>query len=125
MGGRDIFGQYVELNPGAQPIEVTYKSDGGAVRGNIEDCGDAVIVLAPRDAALRQNELVATGRCSAGGHFEIDNVRPGDYYAYAFAKFDRGAAGFLASLGDPAVLHRAALVTVRAKQASTVELQVQ
>ncbi len=125
MGGRDIFGQYVDLNPGAQPIEVTYKSDGGAVRGSIENCGEAVIVLAPRDVALRQNELVVTGRCSAGGHFEIDNVRPGDYYAYAFAKVDRGAAGFLASLGDPTVLHRAALVTVRAKEASSVELQVQ
>ena len=125
MGGRDIFGQYVEFNPGAQPIEVTYKSGGGAVRGNIENCGDAVIVLAPRDAALRQNELVATGRCSTGGHFEIANVRPGDYYAYAFAKVDLGAAAFLASLGDPAVLHRAAVVTVHSKEATSVELQVQ
>lgn len=125
MGGRDIAGQYVELNAGALPIEVVYKSDGGTVRGSIENCGGAVIVLAPRDRALREQELLVTGRCTAGGHFEIRNIRPADYYAFAFEKFDWMGFEFLALLDDQSLINQAERVTVRANESSGVNLKVQ
>jgi hypothetical protein len=95
------------------------------VRGSIENCGGAVVLLAPRDVALRQTELLFTGRCSAEGHFEIDNIRPGDYYAFALAKLNLLPPEFMASLGDQTVINRAAPVTVRRKEATSVELKIQ
>ena len=73
------------LAAASPPITILYKADGGGVRGTVEDCGSARLVLVPQERALRGlNDLIRHANCDATGHFEISNMRPGEYYAYAF-----------------------------------------
>src|SRR5262249_10764134 len=121
MNGRGVAGQYVEIVPGTPPVTITYRTDGGTVRGTVEDCGSATIVLAPQDPVLQYSEFIRQARCSQGGRFEITAVRPGDYYAFAFDQPPgmlelSSFAGQLASL--------ATRVTVRPGEATDASLKV-
>lgn len=80
-GGREVSGQTVDLADGSLPIRVIYKANGGRVQGSAEQCG--AVVVFPKDASLRNGQLVRSGRCDAGGRFDIGGLRPGDYYAVA------------------------------------------
>jgi len=84
MGVREILGQAVELADGSLPIQVIYKNNGGRVQGTVEHCSD--VVLAPTDPILQRAGLLRTASCSDSGHFEINSLRPGDYY---LAVYDR------------------------------------
>jgi hypothetical protein len=121
LGGRDVFGQFVDFEPGAPAIEVVYKNDGGTVRGTVENCGRAVVTLVPQADALRQPELVYSGQCSEAGRFEIGNIRPGDYYAFAFSR-QLMAVDLLPALGI--YLNRAARVEVNSGQTASLDLKV-
>jgi hypothetical protein len=121
MNGRDVTGQWVEIAPGTLPVTITYRADGGTVRGTVEDCDGATVVLAPRDAALQYAEFIRSARCGQDGRYEVTAVRPGDYYAWAF---DR-APGMLELSSFAGVwTNEAARVTVRAGEASDVPLKV-
>ena len=84
LGTRDVTAQEVELAPDSLPVTITYNSDGGGVRGAVENCGGATVTLAPRDAALQSYEFIRQAKCQADGRFEISSVRPGEYDAFAF-----------------------------------------
>jgi hypothetical protein len=82
---REVLGEIVELTAASASVTVLYKADGGGVRGAVEDCGSAHVVLVPQERALqRLGEFIRQTACDAGGHFEISRIRPGEYYAYAF-----------------------------------------
>ena len=49
LGDRDVFGQPVEFTSGSVPLKVIFRSDGGAIRGTVEECGNATIAIAPED----------------------------------------------------------------------------
>ncbi len=121
MNGRDVTGQWVEIVPGTLPVTITYRADGGTVRGVVEDCGGATVVLAPRDPALQYAEFIRQQACAPDGRYEIAAVRPGDYYAWAF---DRGVG--MLEMGSFAGMwvNQAARVTVRAGEATEVTLKV-
>lgn len=123
LGDQDIFGRMTEFTPNSPPLRIVYRSDGGTLRGTVEDCGNASIVVAPQDASLQRGDpySVRFGRCSANGQFEIGNLRPGKYYAFAFATpSDR--ASFLAAL--PNLVNNAVSIEVQAKESVTAELKV-
>jgi hypothetical protein len=83
-GSRNVLGQVVDLQPGAQPIRVVYKPNAGTVRGTIEDGEGAMAMLIP-ESALSANTPEIGLRAQAGqrGAFEISSVRPGSYYLMA------------------------------------------
>jgi hypothetical protein len=83
FGGRDVLGQTVDLADGSLSIRLIYKTNGGRVMGAAEHCIAAVVF--PKDPSLQNNSFIRTGRCDAGGRFEMGGLRPGDYYAVAFA----------------------------------------
>jgi hypothetical protein len=119
MAEREVLGETVELTAASPPITILYKADGGGVRGTVEDCGSARVVLVPQERALRGlNDLIRHATCDASGHFEISNMRPGEYYAYAF---DRQPP-----IKDVAELleNRAVRVTVRSGEFSGAALRV-
>jgi hypothetical protein len=122
VGNREVLGENVEFSPGSLPITVTYKSDGGTVRGTVEDCAGATITLAPQKTKLLIGEFIQRAVCDAGGRFQIGNIRPGEYYSYAF---DR-APGILeySRLANPTVANQAVRVTVRAGESSSITLKV-
>jgi hypothetical protein len=124
LGDRDVLGQPVEFTSGSIPLKVVYRSDGGTIRGTVEECGSATIAIAPEDPVLQH---VSSGsspftQCTADGHFEFRNLHPGRYYAFAFAQLDQNAADFLSSL--PGLIGKAVTTEVTANQTTNVELKV-
>ena len=121
MGGRDVLGQWIEIASGALPIVITYRADGGTVRGTVEECGGATVTLLPREPDLQYAEFVKQARCGANGRYEITGLRPGEYYAWAF---DRpvGPLDYASVAGLWA--GQAARVTVRAGEATEASMKV-
>ena len=116
---REVLGETVELTAASGPITILFKADGGGVRGTVEDCGSARVVLVPQERALQGfNDLIRHAACDASGHFEMSNMRPGEYYAYAFDQ--QPPIKDLAEL----LVHHAARVTVRSGEFSGAALRV-
>ena len=134
LGSQDALGVEVEFRSGFQPLEVRLKGGGGTVRGNVEDSKEAWVVLVPMDLARRRVELTGWGFCDATGHYEITNVRPGDYCAIAVTQesqvfvFPQGIpAGQEGAVGygfDPRLINQATRVSVREGETSLVDLRV-
>jgi hypothetical protein len=71
----------------------------------------------PRDPLLRGRGFSKSESCDAGDRYEVTAVRPGEYYALAFA-----GNGPVMPVDD-VLLNQAAKVTVRAGEASSVDLK--
>jgi hypothetical protein len=69
----------MEISADSLELAVVYKTHGGAVRGSVEKCGLGQILLVRQDRP--RGALVAD--CDATGRFQINAVRPGEYYAVA------------------------------------------
>ncbi len=122
VGNRELLGQYVELLSGTLPVEIQFESEGGGVRGMVEDCGSGTVVLAPQDGSLQEPQFVQTTRCGDLGRFQIANVRPGDYYAFAFDQWG-GAAELLSGL-DQSLVNKALRVRVERGAFGNVVLRI-
>lgn len=122
MGNVELLGQYVDLASSALPVEIQFESTGGGVRGMVEGCGGGTVVLAPRDSALRLPQFVHTTKCRDLGQFEIPNVRPGDYFAFAFDQWG-GAVELLSTL-DPTLVNKAVRVRVERGEFSDADLRI-
>ncbi len=124
LGDRDVLGQIVELRSDSPPLRIVYRSDGGAIRGTVDGCGNASIVVVPQDPMFQRGDAAAVhvSRCSANGDFAISNLRAGRYYAFAFDQWDMNAANFLSGL--QALTNKAVSVEVTAGQTANVELKV-
>ena len=116
VGDADLARQEVEISSDVA-ITVVYKSDGGSVRGKAENCASGGVVLVPSDPALRRPVFSRSAACDSSGAYEVDAVRPGDYYALAFA-----GNGPVLTLDD-VLLNQAVKVSVRAGEASSVDLR--
>ena len=115
IGDTDLLAQDVELPAAGSAITVVYKTDGGSVTGTAENCASGGVVLFPRDPSLRR--FSRSGPCDSSDRYEVRAVRPGEYYAVAFA----GNGPVLAA--DEALLNQAVKVTVQAGRASSADLR--
>jgi hypothetical protein len=88
----------------------------------VEDCGSAVIVLAPQERDLQEAQFVQSAKCGERGRYEFPNLRPGDYYVFAFDRWE-GAAELLKNL-DQAMINQAVSVRVTRGEAATADLRV-
>jgi hypothetical protein len=61
---------------------VALKTGGARVFGMVENGSGGLIVLTPQDERLRFRPFIVVGFFH-GGMFALDNVRPGNYYAFA------------------------------------------
>jgi carboxypeptidase family protein len=117
LGDQDILGKLVEFSPDSAHLRVVYRSDGGTLRGTVENCGNATIAIAQRNVPS-----VRFAHCTEGGHFEIPNLRPASYYAFAFDKLEANTSNFLSSL--PSLINKAVTVEINAGQVSNIELKI-
>jgi len=121
LEGRDVLGKEALLAEGTPPIQVVFQSDSAALRGTVEDCGSATILVLPQDEGLWDFRFIHRASCDRTGHFEIGSLRPGSYYALAVERID--ATG----LDDLSILRRLAgmaeKVQVDPERASYVELK--
>jgi hypothetical protein len=125
IGEREVpYQEPVDLLPGALPVTVVYRTNGGGVRGSVEDCGAATVVFYPADAGLQVPEFTRRATCGERGRFEISNMRPGEYYGLAFDQPPGLDAMFFGFTLDQGLINRAVRVTVRAGEFSEAELRV-
>lgn len=123
VGTVDGLGPSVPILSSAQPVTITYKQDGGSVRGKVEGCGKGRVLLIPADSGLQLSAFARGAECGLNGQFQFDAVRPGEYYGLAFD--GNGEVPNLATFRDQDKLRRlAAPVTVRAGEAATAEIRL-
>ena len=116
VGDTDVAAAEVQLLPGTLPVTVAYKTGGGIVRGAVEKCSSGAVLLIPTDANMQWFGFLHSVRCDAKDRYEIGAVRPGEYYALAFAGHDSAP-----SL-DAGVLQQAPRITVEAAETVTADL---
>jgi hypothetical protein len=116
----DLPGPEVELSSGAVSIVLVYKADGGTVRGAVEKCASGGVVLVPQDPAMRP-WFTHAARCDPNGRYEINDVRPGNYYALASPA--DAPSPFWAPRFPNGILNQATSITVRAGEASSADLR--
>ena len=85
VGERDALTREVSIVSGLEPISIRFKAGSSAVRGSVEECGAAVVLLLPQERRIRRQGITRQVRCSEGNQFEIPSVRPGEYYLLALA----------------------------------------
>jgi len=109
---------------GGGPVEITLGKDGGTVTGSLNrnngDQSKAFIVLAPDDRKREDRFRVAT--TDTGGNFQIVDVPPGDYQAFALDRNEDDAYladGYLDGLGGAPVR-----VHVGPSQTQRIQLKV-
>ena len=125
LGEREIpYQQPIDLMSGALPLTIVYKSNGGGVRGTVENCGAATVVFYPQDARLQISEFKRRAICGEGGHFEIAHMRPGEYYGLAFDRAPGLDEMFVGLDLDQGLINRAIRVTVRPGEFTAGDLRV-
>jgi hypothetical protein len=117
MGGRDVQGQAVEVT-GPQPIQVVFKSDGGSVRGKVENGAGLFVALIPQEHSGLK--IAVAARCNADGTFSLADVPPGDYYAGAF----KDATGMTTQAFQNFLAVNATRVKVEPGASSSLELRM-
>jgi len=120
FGARDALERSVQVFPGDLPLTVTYKSNGGSVRGTVEGCDKGGVMLIPQDPLLRRDGFIHRTSCDKAGRFEIPAVRPGEYYGLAAAADSARIGGEL----DQSMINQAMRVSVRANEATLVDLHL-
>jgi protocatechuate 3,4-dioxygenase beta subunit len=123
LGAADLPTLDVELTSGTLPITITLKSDGGTLRGAVEECGRGAIFLLPEEPGMRTPEFVRTARCDEANHYEISAVRPGSYLAVAFPA-DPLIAVRETDFDDAYLNHHATAVNIKPAQTTTADLRL-
>ncbi len=82
MGERDLTLNELEVAPGMMPFRVALRTGGRGVRGTVENGNGGLMVLTPQDERLRFRPFIVVAPFQ-GWMLPLDNVRPGNYYAFA------------------------------------------
>jgi len=116
VGDTDVAASEVQLAAGALPVTIVYKTGGGTVHGTVEKCASGAVLLIPAEADMRWFGFLHSVRCDAKDHYEIGAVRPGEYYAVAFAGSDSDP------LLDERILRQAHHITVKPGETVTADI---
>jgi hypothetical protein len=82
LGERDITLDELEVVPGMMPFRVVLRTGGGRLRGAVENGNGGLAVLVPQEEQARFRPFIVVAFFD-GGTFALDNIRPGNYYAFA------------------------------------------
>ncbi|HZZ40155.1 MAG TPA: carboxypeptidase-like regulatory domain-containing protein [Acidobacteriaceae bacterium] len=88
LGVADVTGQAVELAAGGPAVRVVYRGGAGRAVGLVENGWGSTVALAPKDETLLGLPFVRTAPAGMDGRFDLGNLRPGDYYVWAFDRAD-------------------------------------
>jgi Carboxypeptidase regulatory-like domain len=81
LGDARVEGEVV-LSAASPEVTIVYKTNGGTVRGTVENCAGGKVLLRPQAGPDWASH---TGSCDSAGRFEIAGLKPGEYDALAFA----------------------------------------
>jgi hypothetical protein len=82
LGERDITLDELEVVSGMMPFRVVLRTGGGRLRGTVENGNGGLVVLVPLEEQLRFRPFIVVAFLE-GWTFALDNIRPGNYYAFA------------------------------------------
>ncbi|HLK68828.1 MAG TPA: carboxypeptidase-like regulatory domain-containing protein [Bryobacteraceae bacterium] len=86
---RDVLGQEIELSTAPPTLRFVYRADGGHAHGSVENGSRASVILIPQNETwFAQRLFLYQARCDDAGHYKIDHIRPGDYFAIALSQMD-------------------------------------
>jgi hypothetical protein len=114
---------------GPLAITLVYKTNGGTVRGTVENCRSGQVLLVPEDPAMRRPGFFRWAPCGGAAgpdRYEVGAVRPGDYYALALASggvTPRPVIALAIAGKFDALFNQAERVQVRAGEASSADLK--
>ena len=124
LGDREVTNASVYLSASSPPIRLIYSTGGGILRGTVQDGEGASVVLLPRDTEYGSFRAVRFTECDTAGRFELDSLRPGDYYALAVRGLDKEALADPSLVPDIAKLDRAEPIRVEPATIAVRNLQI-
>lgn len=119
FGAVDALGE-VAISSAALPIIVTSKQHGGTVRGLVENCIACEIWLASEDPRLRRRGFMRSAHSGTNGHYEIGDIRPGEYYVFAISS----EPSFELPVLDQNLVNQSVRVSIRGGEATQANLRV-
>jgi hypothetical protein len=90
----------------------------------VENCGGATVILFPQDPNLRIPEFNRQAKCAERDRFEIANIRPGDYYAFALDRAPGLEEMFFGFALDQGLINQAAKIEIRPGEFTSADLKV-
>lgn len=125
LGERDVMTEEaIDLPSGELPITIVYKADGGSLRGKVENCGTATVLLVPQEPVMQNPTFWKTTPCSEQGKYQFVNMRPGGYYAVALERAPGLEEMFSGFPIDQQLINQATSVTLRPKEIAETDLKV-
>jgi len=109
LGEQEVLGKEVILSEGSPPIRVIFKPNVSGLRGSVENCGSASVLVLPEDEGLWDFRFIRRATCNRSGNFESGGLRPGGYYALALDRIDS------TGLDDLAILRRLAAMGAKVR----------
>ncbi len=123
VGSEEYFGKEIELTAGPPgPFKIIYRNDAGKVSGTLEGAAaePGMAVLVPVERHLRRLEYMPAVPIRAGGAFEFNKVRPGEYLLCHLA----GNYQTLAEEGEPPKESMDAAVRIKVEPNGAHSVQV-
>ncbi len=82
LNGQDILSTDVPISQATGPIEIVLRDDGGSIEGDVVDSSGHPVMAGVM--LVRNLTRVASLTSQPNGHFQLQNVAPGDYTIYAW-----------------------------------------
>jgi hypothetical protein len=120
FGAEDASAGRIDLRTGAAPLTIVMAGNPGSVAGTVERPG-AMVAITPADPAVQRRDLARMVFADSEGSFTVGSLAPGEYRIFAWEQFDLALG--LSFEFRRAMAAKAATVTVRAGQESTVQLR--
>jgi hypothetical protein len=115
LGTADVTGRDVDLAPGSPPVHFVFVPNAARVTGLVENgAGAKVVLIDPEQSVFVPGQAIAVAICDPDGHFTLESLRPGAWYAFAFATNDNMNTG---------AIRDAVFVSGLARQAQTLQLK--
>ncbi len=130
VGSEDVLGKEIDASaPSSGSIRVILRTDVASVSGTLDipeekkaTLRQPLVVLFPADDRLRKAGQLDQSQIDQKNHFESKDVRPGEYFAFAFEDAD------YATLSDPefftAVQSKGVRVTFSPGESKTLDLKL-
>ncbi len=89
LGERDVTGRDIELTAASPPLRYQFAENAARASGDVADgAGVKVVMIETDPEVFVPGSSLRVAVADAEGRFTLDGLRPGAWYAFAFATFD-------------------------------------